>query len=77
MNSALNLNMLRRLADPRSFDRGEQYFNHGKDYKANVKSQEGSGHHRSAVVEFNNPKAKEVEILIKDVGGIKERIFKF
>jgi uncharacterized Zn finger protein len=27
MNPTLNLNMLRRLADPRSFGRGEQYFN--------------------------------------------------
>lgn len=49
----------------------------GKEYKPRVKSQEGSGHHRSAVVEFDNPKAKEVEIVIKDVAGVKERVFKF
>lgn len=49
----------------------------GKEYGARVKSQEGSGHHRSAVVEFDNPKAKEVEIVIKDVAGVKERVFKF
>jgi hypothetical protein len=49
----------------------------GKEYKARVKSQEGSGHHRSAVVEFDNPKTKEVEIVIKDVAGVKERVFKF
>ena len=48
-----------------------------KEYKAKVKSEEGSGHHRSAVVEFENPKAKEVEIVIKDVAGVKERVFKF
>jgi hypothetical protein len=49
----------------------------GKEYKARVKSQEGSGHHRSAVIEFDNPKAKELELVIKDVAGVKERIFKF
>lgn len=49
----------------------------GKEYKARVKSQEGSGHHRSAVAEFDNPMTKEVEIVIKDVAGVKERIFKF
>lgn len=49
----------------------------GKEYKARVKSQEGSGHHRSAVVEFDNPKTKEVEIVIKDVAGVRERVFKF
>jgi hypothetical protein len=35
------------------------------------------GHHRSAVVEFDNPKAKEVEIVIKDVAGVREGAFKF
>lgn len=29
MKSSLNIKMLRRLADPRSFGRGEQYFNLG------------------------------------------------
>lgn len=48
-----------------------------KEYKGRVKSQAGSGHHRSAVVEFDNPKTKEVEIVIKDVAGVKERTFKF
>jgi Spy/CpxP family protein refolding chaperone len=49
----------------------------GKEYKGRIKSQEGSGHHRSAVVEFDNPRTKEVEVVIKDVAGVKERIFKF
>lgn len=49
----------------------------GKEYKARVKSQEGSGHHRSAVIEFDNPKAEELELIIKDVAGVKERVFKF
>lgn len=49
----------------------------GKEYQAKVKSQEGSGHHRSAVVEFDNPGTKEVEVVIKGVAGVKERVFKF
>jgi hypothetical protein len=49
----------------------------GKEYKAKVKSEEGSGHHRSAVVEFDNPGTKEVEVIIKDVAGVKGRVFTF
>ena len=49
----------------------------GKEYKAVLKSQEGSGHHRSAVLEFENPKAERVEVIIKDVAGVKERVFEF
>lgn len=49
----------------------------GKEYKGRVKSQAGDRHHRSAVVEFDNPKTKEVEIVIKDVAGVKERVFTF
>ncbi len=49
----------------------------GKEYKGRVISEEGSGHHRSAIVEFDNPKTKEVGIIIKDVAGVKERVFKF
>lgn len=49
----------------------------GKEYKAMVKSQESSGHHRSAVVEFENPKAMEVEVVVKNVAGVGERVFKF
>ena len=49
----------------------------GKEYKGKVKSEEGSGHHRSAVIEFENLKTKEVEVVIKSVAGVKERVFKF
>ncbi len=49
----------------------------GKVYKARVISEEGSGHHRFAVVEFGNPGATEVEVIIKDVAGVRERVFKF
>ena len=49
----------------------------GKEYKARIKAEEGSGHHRSAVVEFDNPGAKEFDVVVKDVAGVKERVFKF
>lgn len=49
----------------------------GKEYKAQTKSQEGSGHHRSAVIEFKDPGTKSFEVVIKDVAGVKERVFKF
>jgi hypothetical protein len=49
----------------------------GKEQSGRVVSQEGSGHHRSAVVEFNNPGTKEVEIVIKGVAGVPERVFRF
>ncbi len=49
----------------------------GKIYKARVISEEGSGHHRSAVVEFDDSGTTEVEVVIKDVAGVRERVFKF
>ncbi len=49
----------------------------GKEYRGRVISREGSGHHRSAVIEFENPKTKEFAIVIKDVAGVKERVFAF
>lgn len=49
----------------------------GKEYKGSVKSEEGSGHHRSAIVEFENPKTQEVSVVVKDVAGVKERAFNF
>ncbi len=49
----------------------------GKEYKPKLVSQEGSGHHRSAVVEFDNPGTKEFDVVIKDVADVKERVFTF
>ncbi|WP_298439608.1 hypothetical protein [Geobacter sp.] len=49
----------------------------GKEYKGILKSQEGAGHHRSAVLEFENPKTEKVDVIIKDVAGVKERVFEF
>ncbi len=49
----------------------------GKVSKARVISEGGSGHHRSAVVEFDDPGTAEVEVVIKDAAGVRERVFKF
>jgi hypothetical protein len=49
----------------------------GKEYKPKLISQAGSGHHRSAVVEFDNIGTKEIEVVVKGVAGVKERVFKF
>ncbi|TAL16543.1 hypothetical protein EPN96_08875 [bacterium] len=49
----------------------------GKEYKATLKSQEGSGHHRSAILEFENPKTTPMELVVKGVAGVTERVFTF
>ncbi len=49
----------------------------GKEYRPRIISEAGSGHHRSAVAEFDKPKTKEITIVIKDVAGVKEREFAF
>jgi Spy/CpxP family protein refolding chaperone len=50
----------------------------GKTFKpASVKTS-GSGHHRSAEIGFKNPgKVKSLELLVRDVGGVKETAFKW
>jgi hypothetical protein len=49
----------------------------GREYRGRVKSEKGSGHHREADIEFENPKTKEITVVVKDVAGVKERVFKF
>lgn len=53
----------------------------GKEYGTPlIESPEGSGHHRSGILRFKDAditKTKTIELVIKDVAGIKERIFKF
>lgn len=53
----------------------------GKEYGAPViESSEGSGHHRSGVLRFKDADismAKAIELVIKDVAGVKERVFRF
>jgi hypothetical protein len=51
----------------------------GKTYSAIDVANKGSGHHREATLSFPklSPEAKRLEIVIKDVAGVKERIFRW
>ncbi len=51
----------------------------GKDHKASRVENKGSGHHRQIIVVFPSPspKAKTLELVIKDIGGVKERSFRW
>lgn len=49
----------------------------GTEYGAKVVSEEGSEHHRSAVLTFEAPQTRKVQIAVKNVAGIKERVFVF
>lgn len=52
----------------------------GKTYNASLVSGEGSGHHREAEVEFKGADAsvsEYVELVIKGVAGVEERVFRF
>jgi hypothetical protein len=51
----------------------------GKSYSPTGVESKGSGHHRESTVRFQklDPEMKHVELVIKDVGGIKERVFRW
>ncbi len=52
----------------------------GKTYPVElVEKASGSGHHREAVLRFGklSPPAKTVELIVKDVAEVKERIFRW
>jgi hypothetical protein len=51
----------------------------GKSYLPTGVENKGSGHHREATVSFPkiSNEAKRLEILIKDVAGVKERTFRW
>lgn len=50
----------------------------GKTYKPSSTETSGSGHHREAEVKFKDPgKVKSLELLVKDVGGVKETVLKW
>lgn len=52
----------------------------GKEYHPDIVSSSGSGHHREAAVEFKDADisgAKYIELVIKGVAGVDERVFKF
>ena len=52
----------------------------GKTYPVEaVEQASGGGHHREAVLRFGkvSPQAKSIELLVKDVAGVKERLFRW
>ncbi len=52
----------------------------GKTYPVEaVEQASGSGHHRQAVLRFGKvaPEAKTIELIVKDVAGVKERTFRW
>ena len=51
----------------------------GKTYLPNGAENKGSGHHRESVLTFPKPapETKRLELVIKDVAGVKERTFRW
>ncbi len=51
----------------------------GKAYDLTAAENKGGGHHREIVLLFAKPDAgvKRLELVIKDVAGIKERVFRW
>ena len=49
----------------------------GKSYVPTAAENKGSGHHREATITFPklSPGAKRIEMVVKDVAGVKERVF--
>jgi hypothetical protein len=52
----------------------------GKTYPVEtIEKSSGGGHHREAVLRFGrvSPEAKTIELIVKDVAGVKERTFRW
>ena len=51
----------------------------GKDYLPIGAENKGSGHHREVTLIFSKiaPESKRIEIVIKDIAGVKERSFRW
>jgi len=51
----------------------------GKTYEVAKTENKGSGHHREITITFSkpSPEAKRLELVIKDIAGIKERTFRW
>jgi hypothetical protein len=51
----------------------------GKTYEVAKTENKGSGHHRELTIVFSkpSPEAKRLELVIKDIAGIRERIFRW
>jgi len=49
----------------------------GKTYEVTKTENKGSGHHREITIAFSkpSPEAKRLELVIKDIAGVKERTF--
>lgn len=63
--------------DPYKFDEIAVLRSQGKELPASIQTIEGSGHHRSAVLQFEHAGTGKVELVIKNVSGVKERSFTF
>ena len=51
----------------------------GKAYPSTGVENKGGGHHREAIMSFSklSPDVKRVDLVIKDVAGVKERVFRW
>ena len=51
----------------------------GKDYQPTHVENKGSGHHRQITLVFPKPSSetKKLELVIKDMAGVKERVFRW
>jgi hypothetical protein len=49
----------------------------GKTYQAKGVETKGGGHHRQATIIFPRPSGKKLELVVKDIAGVKERIFQW
>lgn len=52
----------------------------GRQYSPDIMSTSGSGQHRGATIEFKSadiPSAKFIELVLKGVAGVEERVFRF
>ena len=49
----------------------------GKTYQATAVETKGSGHHRQATIIFPRATGRRLELVVKDIAGVKERIFQW
>ena len=52
----------------------------GNEYRPQAVTEEGSGHHREALLQFKSvfsPSTMTLDLVVKGVAGVNERVFKF
>ena len=51
----------------------------GNNYQTTRAENKGSGHHREATLTFSklSPEARVLELVIRDIAGVKERVFRW